>query len=103
VIRKLCNSQGTGGIHIMLKISLVKAWLWRPKASLARIDAGAAKVSGRNSRQCDAVTGEAAYEASFSCNLPSNRLASVRSGVSNPSVKRLKTGARRSCASRNFL
>jgi hypothetical protein len=33
VFRKLCNSLGTGGTHIMIKVSLVKAWLWRPKAS----------------------------------------------------------------------
>jgi hypothetical protein len=33
VFRKLCNSLGTGGTHIMIKVSLVKAWLWRPKVS----------------------------------------------------------------------
>jgi hypothetical protein len=33
VFRKLCNSLGTGETHIMIKVSLVKAWLRHPKAS----------------------------------------------------------------------
>ena len=47
MFRKLCSSLGTGETHIMIKVSLVKAWLRHPEASLARGADGAeaARVS----------------------------------------------------------
>jgi hypothetical protein len=36
VFRKLCSSLGTSETHIMIKVSLVKAWLRQPQGVTAR-------------------------------------------------------------------